>query len=210
MMPIKVDPGTTFGKLTVLRRGSNTKQGKQQFVCRCACGKTGTYRWEFLRTGHTNSCGCLQREVLSKNRKTHGKSDTTEYGIWSQMKTRCLCPTVPGFRDYGGRGIAVCDRWKKSFSAFLADMGPRPSKLYSLDRINNDGNYEPGNCRWALAQQQQKNKRSSRRLTINGETLTLGEWASRAGERLGTIWARLNRGWAPVDAVQQRQRGISC
>jgi len=201
-------PGMVYGRLTVIEPGPPIPGSKKKtWKCRCSCGTMRIYRQEYLRSGHTSSCGCFQREAFSKRRTTHGKSYTAEYHIWSQMKTRCLCSTVPGFKDYGGRGIKVCDRWKKSFSVFLADMGPRSSVVHSLDRINNDGNYEPGNCRWATPKQQSANQRSNRRLTIDGVTLTLAEWAERTGMRVSTIWTRLNRDWPAADAVGRRIRG---
>lgn len=114
-----------------------------------------------------------------------------EYVAWVSMKTRCHNPRSLNYRGYGSRGIKVCVRWLHSFANFLADMGPRPSKLHSLDRIDNDGNYNPGNCRWATHVEQQQNTRNNRRLTYNGETLCLSEWARRLGIGRTSLRCRL-------------------
>jgi hypothetical protein len=116
------------------------------------------------------------------------------------MRTRCTNPNVPNYKDYGGRGIAVCERWR-SFEAFLADMGPRPGLGYSIERINNDGDYEPGNCRWADRAQQSNNRRNNRLLTWNGETKTLAEWSRTTGLDYAALLARLNRGWSVERAL---------
>ena len=126
---------------------------------------------------------------------------TPEYSIWVAMRARCR----GNHRNYGARGITVCERWN-SFANFLADMGPRPSKDHSIDRINNDGNYEPGNCRWATHQQQMRNRGCNRYLTHNGETLMLVEWAERTGLLPHTILTRISRGWTIADALTSPTR----
>lgn len=207
MRRIQIPRGTVYGRLTVLGPGCSTKAGKSQWICRCSCGKAKAFKQDNLRSGHSQSCGCFQRERTSKRMTTHGKANTAEYGIWISMKSRCICRTVPGYKDYGGRGIKVCERWKKSFPAFLADIGPRPSSLHSIDRINNDGNYEPGNVRWATPKEQASNTRRSRRIAVNGTTLTLGEWGERTGLGLKLIWRRLQMGWSPARAIGEPIRG---
>jgi hypothetical protein len=131
-------------------------------------------------------------------RVTHGQCRggrrPAEYEIWSQMLRRCSNPRNPNFRYYGERGIVVCERWK-SFQDFLCDMGPRPSPLHSLDRIDNDGNYEPGNCRWATRDEQMRNTRRTQMLTFNGETMCRKDWASRVGLTVDALRGRLRRGW---------------
>lgn len=122
-----------------------------------------------------------------------------EYSTWCAMKNRCKNATHAQYPQYGGRGIYVCDRWLNSFENFLADMGPRLGG--SIDRIDNDGPYEPGNCRWASRSEQARNKRSSRRLTANGETRSMAEWAELSGLKLKTIHRRLEQGWTEQDAV---------
>jgi hypothetical protein len=125
---------------------------------------------------------------------------TAEYGIWKGMRQRCTNPTVRDYHRYGGRGIEVCERWE-SFTAFLADVGPRPGPGYSLDRIDNDGDYEPGNVRWATAKEQQRNTDRVRRFTYQGETLTLPEWAERVGMPAALIGRRVWSGWSVEAAL---------
>lgn len=127
----------------------------------------------------------------------------SEYNIWTTMKTRCLCPTNKGFPSYGGRGIKICDRWRDSFENFYADMGKRPSKKHSIERINNDGDYEPENCRWATQKEQCNNQRTNRRIVVNGETLTMSQIADRAGLPYATIKARVKRNTPPEKLMRQ-------
>lgn len=116
---------------------------------------------------------------------------TIEYRAWTSMRSRCFNRNHHKWKNYGGRGITICDRWLKSFESFASDMGQRPGPGYSLDRIDTNGNYEPGNCRWATAREQANNSRSNRVITWNGETLTLTEWARRLGRNAGTLWSQL-------------------
>lgn len=126
---------------------------------------------------------------------------TPEYEAWRSMIARCENPKLKNYKDYGGRGIKIHPEWRASFLAFFRDVGKRPSANKSLDRINNDGNYEPGNVRWATAKQQQRNRRTSRVLVVNGESATVAEWAERNGLGLSTVKERLRRGWSPERAV---------
>ena len=126
----------------------------------CMCGNTFVAHRGNVKPGHTKSCGCWQAESRVVSHTTHGFRGTPTYASWANMKNRCLNPKVPKYKDYGARGITVCKRWLDSFASFIADMGERPAHL-TLDRINNDGNYEPGNCRWATAKQQVNNRRCS-------------------------------------------------
>lgn len=140
---------------------------------------------------------------------THGLSSTSEYGIWSGMRKRCENPKCPAFKRYGGRGIVVCERWRASFADFLADMGPRPSPKHSLDRIDVNGNYEPGNVRWATAATQARNTRRNHTLTVGDETLCLSEWGERFGIQPGLIQARIDMGWTTERAVTTPSRAPS-
>ena len=168
--------GQRFGRLLVVCRASNHTQPNgnriARFMCRCDCGNEVIVRAIHLRSGASKSCGCLWNE-FSESLRTHGDScgdkQTPEYRCWADMKDRCNNPNTKAYRHYGGRGITVCDRWMQSYGDFLADVGRRPSSAYSIDRINNDGNYEPGNVRWATREEQTKNKRRSNQYLIRRE-----------------------------------------
>ncbi len=147
--------GKTFSRLTVLRQAPYKTYSRQaQWWCSCVCGKTIVAASYDLRRGHTTSCGCIKGLV-------HGLSYSLEYPIWQAMKDRCYNKNNSRYKDYGARGITVCDRWRDSFEAFYEDMGKRPNSELSLDRIDNDKGYSPDNCRWATHSQQQLNKRRS-------------------------------------------------
>lgn len=162
--------GQKFGRLTVIEKAGSTKHGAIKWLCKCDCGNESIVIGDELRKGKTTSCGCYAKEIaretakkhIAGKNKTHGKAGTLIYKEWSEMKRRCNSPKDDNFKNYGGRGIKVCDRWQNSFEAFYEDVSKLPhfgEKGYSLDRINNDGNYEPNNVRWATAKQQANNRR---------------------------------------------------
>lgn len=152
--------GKTFGQLRVTERAANDKRGRARWVCICACGNNAVAVGYLLRTSAAKSCGCMRATILATHAIKHRLSDTPEHYIWRGMKQRCYNPNNKSFKNYGGRGITICDRWQNSFENFLADMGKKPSPTHSIDRVNNDGNYEPANCRWATNQEQSDNKRT--------------------------------------------------
>lgn len=158
--------GKQFGRLTVLGMAPRT-HGRARWDCICECGTRTVVTGDVLQQGRSMSCGCLRREMNCAKFRVHGAAGTPEYRAWSGMKARCHNPNNPDYHRYGDRGIRVCDRWIESFERFLADMGPRPSSEHSLDRFpNNDGNYEPDNCRWATAQEQAFNRRPRRKVQL--------------------------------------------
>jgi hypothetical protein len=164
-MGITIDlTGQTFGRLTVVSR-SVAQRGNSYWNCRCVCGVERRVSLPNLRSGHVRSCGCLSRESRATRSTIHGHARvgarTREYSSWHSMVSRCTNPNIEPYAKYGARGIKVCARWL-DFVNFLADMGERPPNT-SLDRIDNDGNYEPGNCRWATASEQMKNRRPFKR-----------------------------------------------
>lgn len=183
--------GQVFGKLTAV---SYVSRGK--WICRCECGNTKTVCASSLVKGNTKSCGCQWHAVSA--RKTHGLTESAEYKVWCGIKRRCFNQNEKCYPNYGGRGITMCDRWANSFEAFLDDMGKRPSDKHQIDRIDNDGDYAPGNCRWATRKYQCRNRRSSRTITHNGQTRTLAEWQEITGIGWSTIKHRVEHGW-PVD-----------
>lgn len=154
-----------FGRLTAIEAAGRSPRGNIIWRCLCDCGKFVLVRGSELGKG-TRSCGCLQKELTSLRQRTHGHGHPTrrtkEYRAWMGMRERCQLPRNPRFSHYGGRGISVCERWQK-FENFLADMPPHPGEGFSLDRIDNDGDYEPGNCRWATRSEQRKNRRPFKR-----------------------------------------------
>lgn len=140
--------------------------------------------------------------------KTTDRPATTEYAAWARMISRCGNPEARGYRNYGGRGISVCSQWRDDFTSFLEDVGARPSPDHSLDRYpDNDGNYEPGNVRWATRDEQANNKRTTVRLTLRGETMALTEWARHLGIEYTTLRSRFHKGWSVEDMLTRPKRG---
>lgn len=199
-MPNKIDlTGKRFGRLVVLQETPVRRNGNVMWLCQCDCGTIKKVNGDPLRRGAILSCGCLQRETAPTAARNaclkHGMTYSPTWKSWSEMKARCLNPSHKLYYYYGGRGIKVCTRWIESFENFLEDMGEKPSGT-SLDRIDNNGNYEPNNCRWATDIQQARNKRNNIIITFNGETLCLAEWAEKLGIDYKILHHRYQRGWS--------------
>lgn len=205
--------GLVFGYLTVISRAANTKSGEARWNCLCTCGKQKVICGYNLRNGITKSCGCLVSEKTSEFNTTHGMSKTRIYRTYKHMKERCYSKTDKRYSEYGGRGISVCDEWKNDFMSFYNwAMNNGYKDNLTIDRIDVNGNYEPGNCRWATWKEQENNRRNNRLITYNGQTKTAMEWSEICGIHSLTIIKRLNSGWNVKDSLFKpvRKRGIVC
>ena len=190
-----------FGRLTVLSYMGKKSNGNTYWLCQCQCGKRKSIRRGDFVSGKTQSCGCLNLEIMTK----HGQHKTPEYKAWVKMRFRCLNPNEPSFHSYGGRGIKVCKRWAK-FENFIEDMGKRPSKKHSIDRVDVNGDYKPSNCRWATIRQQSRNRRDNHWITYKGKTLILNDWAKKLKIHKATLRARFKRGLSVKDCFERPLR----
>lgn len=166
--------------------------------CACRCGETTTVRGTLLRAGKVKSCGCLSKKALEKRTK-HGYTSHPLYNQWNLMKDRCSNPNNKSYKHYGKRGISVCERWLE-FSNFAEDVSPRP-KGAQLDRINNEGDYEPDNCKWVSPRENCNNRSSNRAVTFRGKTKTVSEWARSTGIKYRVLLARLDSNWSVPRAL---------
>lgn len=200
-----IKPNSRYGRLVVISRELSEKPLKRRkWLCRCDCGKEKFVTGDCLREGKTKSCGCLRSEVTSARTRVHGMRHSPEFGVWSGMRNRCNNPNNDFFASYGARGIKVCDRWQNGFAEFYADMGPRPSPKHTIERLNNDGNYEPSNCKWAVNIDQANNRRSNRFVAYRGMTLTVRQLMAHCPHPIShsTLRSRLyEKDWSVEDAV---------
>lgn len=197
--------GVRFGRLTVCalapeRHVSPSGRRHRRWICICDCGRVTRPTTRCLMTGHALSCGCLRLENQRREATKHGQSRAPENQVWRDMRSRCRNPRHRCFDRYGGRGIAVCERWD-SFAAFLGDMGPRPTPSHTIERKDNDGPYCPKNCVWATHAEQQRNRSTTRQITLNGRTMCLTDWAKEAGVSHQLISNRLAAGWSVEEAL---------
>jgi hypothetical protein len=157
--------GQSFNRFSVIeevKKPSHIKKPSRYWLCKCACGTEKIVEMYNLTSGHSKSCGCLKNEKCGNSFRSHGKRWTPEYKSWYGMKDRCNNPKSNPYKDYGGRGIEVCNKWLNSFEKFYEDMGQKPSPRHSIDRIDNEGNYTKGNCKWSTPKEQANNRRSNR------------------------------------------------
>jgi hypothetical protein len=194
--------GQKFWFFTVIGK-TETNNGGYCWICRCECGEIRNVNRWILENGKHKSCGCMKARMISKAKRKHGGTARLingkrqpEYKAWCRIRTRCYSESDPDYKNYGGRGIVVCDRWNESFADFLHDMGPRPSDQHASGRKDNNGPYSPDNCSWETRIQQNNNKRDNRRIEFDGQSLTLAEWSRKTGFTLKQIWSRINRGWS--------------
>lgn len=203
-----VASGALFGMLQVICE-LPMRDDRRQFLCGCTCGLMTIAPLYKLRSGATKSCGCLRRSGLHTTHGfVRGGKIPSEYRIWQAIKNRCLNPNSNRYSDYGGRGITVFPSWIASFSDFLADVGPRPSAKHSWDRQDNNGDYSPGNVRWATPKEQARNQRKNVYLACDGEKALLLDWAKRLGVNADTLWSRRRSGWSDEQIIKTPVRYI--
>lgn len=187
-------PGEKYGKLTVI--GESEKKGGKRYVhCVCECGNETVVRLTHIRSGTTVGCGC------GVGRPKHRMTGSQEYKSWSHIKSRCLNTEDPAYKNYGGRGIKVHEEWIDDFQKFFEHVGPKPGPGYSVDRIDNDKGYVPGNVRWATQLEQCRNTRQNRMIEFEGKIQSLGAWADELMMSDRTLHTRLSRGWSIRQAL---------
>lgn len=192
--------GERYGRLIVIAQAPH-KGRRIAWLCRCDCGRDAVVVSHRLRARGTKSCGCAKIMPPIQKPKAYATRRDPTHRCWRKMIERCDKSYSTNFEYYGGRGIKVCDRWKSDFRNFLFDMGPRPSAFYSIDRYPNpDGDYEPGNCRWATQQQQVDNQKKTIWVIVDGERITLREACRRTGLKFHTAYGRLKSG-CDIDAI---------
>ena len=200
--------GNTYGHLTVLNYDKTIK-GHKYYLCKCDCGKIKSISGSHLSTGSSKSCGCKVAEKTIERNTTHSLSKTRLYHIWIGMKERCLNPNSHAFKNYGGRGIHICNEWLNDFVEFYKwSIANGYSDDLTIERIDVNGNYEPQNCTWISLSEQNKNKRNVIYITINGITKSITKWADDSPVNLVTIYKRLQRGWdyeTAITAPDQRK-----
>ncbi len=202
-----IQEGDKFEKLTVISEQFRC-DGRSYVLCRCQCGKVRRFGTDHLKSGHTRSCRCATRAIRHGHASDTSRSPT--YQSWAGMKQRCLNPKCREYKNYGGRGITICPRWIDSFEAFLTDMGEMPEGKTSIDRYPNcNGNYEPENCRWANAKEQNTNTRATILIEIDGQAKCLKDWCRETGIKYTTARHRIKVGMNPVAAItfKSAQRG---
>lgn len=191
--------GKVFSRLTVIEmvHVKTPRRNVTHCRCRCNCGVVKLILPHSLSSGRTKSCGCFLSQRSAERHTTHGMHDTPEFSVWCAMRKRCRATTSGDAKNYALRGISVCDQWNDAttgFITFFSDMGQRPSSKHSIERIDNNGNYEPRNCRWATKHEQSRNTRRNILITHDGTTLTLQDWAPRLGVSRSTIERRIAKG----------------
>lgn len=206
MTKLKDLTGQKFGRLTVIMRTENIGS-KTAWLCKCDCGKKTVVSGSNLHNGHVRSCGCLWKDFVPGNNKKlntrHGETHTKLYRAWGNMRYRCNNPNCKSYKDYGGRGITICEEWE-SYEAFRDwALANGFANDRSIDRIDVNGNYEPSNCRWTDMKTQSNNKRDNNYLTFQGQTRTIQEWSEITGIKWTTIKERIKRGWTVEKALSK-------
>lgn len=201
--------GKQYADITAVRACGKASSGDLKWLFSCRCGIEFEANGYYARSGKISSCPTCAAERSRIASVKHGLSRSPEFEIWTGIQTRCLNQNATAFKNYGGRGISICQRWIDSFENFLHDMGPRPSQHHSIERDNNDGNYEPGNCRWATAEEQANNKRNNVKVTIDGVTKNISAWARQFGVQIPTACLRHKQGYRGMDLFTSKVNHIS-
>lgn len=183
----KINVGQRFGRLVTVKKVDNYSRGNYKWVCICDCGKERVALSGSLNYGQTKSCGCIQLESVTKHGQAKRGNRSSEYVSWRCMIGRCYTPQTDSYKFYGERGITVCDRWLNSFEMFFQDMGVKPSKKHTIERLDVLGNYEPNNCKWATQAEQDRNKANNNWIEHNGEKMIASDWAKRLGVSCGRL-----------------------
>lgn len=192
--------GKKFGRLLVKKFSHIDKGHHSCWHVECECGKNKIVHGFNIEAGNIKSCGCLRNELLVLRSIKHGYGATPIYHVWASMRQRCNSQNAVVYKYYGGRGIRICDRWLNSFENFYADMGEKPEGM-SIERIDNDGDYEPDNCYWSTHFQQSRNMRSNKYITFNGKTLCHVDWSRLIGGGDNLVYQRLKLGWSEERAI---------
>lgn len=198
--------GKTYGRLTVTEKSGSVK-GQVNWLCRCECGNTKIVPTASLNFGNTRSCGCIQKEIVAamgKTHTTHGMTDTKLYSVWHGMRKRCICQTTKHYERYGGRGISICKEWDDFSNFYEWSIVNGYKEGLTIDRINNNGNYEPSNCRWATSKEQARNRCNTTMYDIDGVTKSLIEWSEINGVNHSTAYDRLALGYDPFKTIRVR------
>jgi hypothetical protein len=183
---MNVEKGTKFNRITIIEFAKLDQSNRPMYYCECICGMKKIIRLADLKSGRTKSCGCFKLDIHTKHGQSHSGGASSEYYAYRNMIARCYNPNIKNYHRWGGRGIKVCERWlgENGFNTFFEDMGMKPTKKHSLDRFpNNDGDYEPKNCRWATEEEQKRNQSSNRWYEYEGERMILKDWAAKLGEK---------------------------
>ena len=201
--------GKRFGRLVVISRAPNGRNWHSRWNCICDCGNQCIVSASHLKNGHTQSCGCYHIEQIKEKNTKHGYFGSAIYLEHNAMKKRCYNSNHNEYHIYGGRGITMYEPWQKSFQAYYDYVSKLPNfgkEGYTLNRIDNDGNYEPNNVEWATPKEQANNTRRNRFITYDGRAQTLQQWADETGIKVGTLWARLERGWSVEKALTKHNQ----
>lgn len=195
--------GKRYGRLKVVKY-IGIKDTHKAYLCKCDCGNEKIMKSSDLRSGRVRSCGCYRTQYMINKNTTHGLRKHRLYGIWNNIKSRCTNPNSDSYNRYGGRGIKMCAEWKDNFKAFYDwSMENGYKENLTIDRINNDGNYEPDNCRWVTDKKQANNRNNNKNFTLNNETKTLTEWCEHFNINYRTVQDRLKRGWSIKRALTE-------